>query len=203
MTELRWGLLILGLLALAGTYVYTRYKSTLEKKLAAHNPRREPAVSGTAEPEPSTPPESSVDTEPKKVITVRMMARDEPGFKAEQLILALRDAGLTHGQFGIFHRVEQEHGVAPEFSVASLVEPGSFDLTKVKTEHYPGVSIFMSLPAPRDGVAVFDDMLETSRALAKKMDGDLRDEHGSTLSVQRERYIREEVIQFEHQSLQS
>lgn len=30
------------------------------------------------------------------------------------------------------------------------------------------------------------------------MNGNLVDEHGSTLSVQRERYLREEVIVFQH-----
>jgi hypothetical protein len=30
------------------------------------------------------------------------------------------------------------------------------------------------------------------------LNGDLLDESGSTLSIQRERYLREEVIQFQH-----
>ena len=73
--------------------------------------------------------------------------------------------------------------------------------TKIKTETYPGVSIFMRLPGRRDGVEIFDDMLTTSRSLARELDGELLDEQGSSLSVQRERYLREEVIQFEHQTV--
>ncbi len=58
----------------------------------------------------------------------------------------------------------------------------------------------MVLPArDGDGVAVFDDMLQTARTLAQRMDGELLDELGSRLSVQRERYMREEVIDFERQ----
>ena len=84
------------------------------------------------------------------------------------------------------------------FSVASLVEPGSFDLTRLKTERFPGVSLFVALPGAGDGVAAFDDMLSTAHGLAIKLDGELLDEQGSRLSVQRERYLREEVIQFQH-----
>lgn len=164
--------------------------------------RRAPGLSGDAARADPEPLETELETEPRKVITVRMMAREQSGFQAEELILALREAGLRHGQFGIFHKLDDVDDL-PGFSVASLVEPGSFDLTRIKTDYYPGVSIFMSLPSSRDGVAVFDEMLATSRSLAKKMDGDLLDEHGSTLSIQRERYIREEVIQFEHQGPQS
>jgi FtsZ-interacting cell division protein ZipA len=41
-------------------------------------------------------------------------------------------------------------------------------------------------------------MVTTARALAVGLNGDLVDEQGSTLSIQRERYLREEVIQFQH-----
>ncbi|NND35557.1 MAG: cell division protein ZipA [Gammaproteobacteria bacterium] len=135
-----------------------------------------------------------------KLVAIRLMARNATGFPADKLILAMRELGLKHGEFGIFHRPCGEDEQYNAFSVASLVEPGSFDLTKIKTEKYPGVSIFMMLPAAHDGVEVFDDMLSTSRSLARELDGELLDEQGSSLSVQRERYLREEVIQFEHQA---
>ena len=86
----------------------------------------------------------------------------------------------------------------PVFSVASLTEPGSFDLSRVRNDFFPGVSLFMGLPGPVEGVAAFDLMVATARALAVGLNGDLVDEQGSTLSIQRERYLREEVIQFQH-----
>ena len=41
-------------------------------------------------------------------------------------------------------------------------------------------------------------MIAAARALSQSLDGELLDESGSTLSIQRERYLREEVIQFQH-----
>jgi len=218
--ELRWLLLVIGLLAVAGIYLYTRFKPRLDQGMRRMAERREPTLdeqapdsvtleeldssSGVlperkASPEPETQP---APTREPKVITVRLMAREKNGFAGDKLVLKMRDLGLQHGEFGIFHRVTDDADRSNEFSVASLVEPGSFDLTRIKSDAYPGVSIFMMLPAERrDGVEIFDDMMSASRSLASDLDGELLDEEGSSLSVQRERYLREEVIQYEHQEM--
>jgi cell division protein ZipA len=127
-----------------------------------------------------------------------MLSRGSAPFPGEDLVLALREAGLRHGRFGIFHFFPADADGTPIFSVASLTEPGSFDLTRLRTDEYQGVSLFLGLPGPIEGVAAFDAMVNAGRAIAKRLDGNLVDEHGSTLSVQRERYLREEVIQFQH-----
>ena len=41
-------------------------------------------------------------------------------------------------------------------------------------------------------------MMAAARALAPALNGELLDESGSTLSIQRERYMREEIVQYEH-----
>ena len=196
MAELRWLLLAVGIVVLALVFWLSRRESRgerlLPEKLLRSRERAEPEL----EPEQPTagevPPEHPLP-QVERVITVRLMAREQGGFAGEKLLLALRDAGLRHGRFGIFHF----HGDDEQelFSVASLVEPGSFDLARIRDSFYPGVSLFLVLPSPLDSVSVFDRMLSTARGLAGRLGGDLLDEHGSRLSVQRERYLREEVIQ--------
>jgi cell division protein ZipA len=213
--ELRWLLLVVGLFLVAGIYLYSRFKPQFDRSLAERAARREPtlakqpvaanppeltAVMQSEVPELTSAPEVPKPPETKpKIVAIRLMSRDTVGFPGEKLILTMRELGLQPGDFGIFHRHIDDERRHAEFSIASMVEPGSFDLTKLKTDSYRGVSIFMQLPGTRDGIDVFDDMLTTSRSLAKRLDGDLLDEQGSTLSIQRERYLREEVIQFEHQ----
>ena len=60
------------------------------------------------------------------------------------------------------------------------------------------ISLFLILPGPVEGAEAFDMMMTAARAVAQALNGELLDESGSTLSIQRERYMREEVIQFEH-----
>ena len=134
----------------------------------------------------------------QKIVTLRLVARGDDSFSGEQVVLALRGLGLRHGKFGIFHRVEGTDDESIVFSVASLVEPGTFDLTNIRQQELPGVSMFMVLPGPKDGAEAFDEMMETARALADSLDGELLDEAGSTMSVQRERFLREEIIQYQH-----
>jgi cell division protein ZipA len=225
--ELRWFLLLTGIALVGAIYIYTRFKSRIDRGLQATISRSEPSLNSvsveaaalpandhdtpvlvepevTAEPEPESEPDPNSAVaggiEPM-IVAVRLMARNREGFKGEKLILTMRELGLQHGSYGIFHRQPDDADSRADFSVASLLEPGAFDLTKVKTDLYPGVSIFMSLPGSKDGIEIFDDMLATSRSLAERLEGELFDEQGSSLSVQRERYLREEVIAFEHRGL--
>jgi FtsZ-interacting cell division protein ZipA len=59
----------------------------------------------------------------------------------------------------------------------------------------------MIIPGPVDGAEAFDLMMQAARALTQTMGAELLDESGSTLSIQRERYMREEIIQFQHSNL--
>lgn len=218
MAELRWLLLLIGIGIIAAVYIYTRYKSRITDQVRSLSFRREPNIGQVLTGDESLPldePDRDAELavsaksspaeapEPSKVVAVRLMSNNRKGFEAEQLILILRELGLRHGQFGIFHRLEDsedENSVAV-FSIASLVEPGSFDLTRIKTDRYPGISLFLTLPGPLAGVSAFDEMMDLARVLARRLDGYLLDEQGGTLSIQRERYLREEIIQFEHQEL--
>ena len=214
MAPFRWVLLLIGILVLALIFAYSRgWFGLVRSRLAASRQLRhkqDPVMEGEAlgdelpegdpgefaEPEPEPEPDLPKLSADSMVVTVRIMPQAGTQFPAEQLILALRAANLQHGQYGIFHCLDEHDATRVRYSVASLVEPGSFDLNKLKDSKYKGISIFMVLPAPEDGVALFDDMLQTARAVAKEVDGHLLDEQGGALSVQRERYMREEVIEF-------
>lgn len=136
----------------------------------------------------------------QKIVTLRIVARNSGAFSGDELVLSLRGIGMRHGRFGIFHRLEGTSDDDIVFSAASLVEPGSFDLTNIREQQIPGISLFMVLPGPIEGAKAFDLMMTAARELSKSLDAELLDETGSTLSIQRERYLREEIIQYEHSS---
>ncbi len=212
MDGLRWMLLILGVLVVVGVYFYSRREANKPKEEGGFE-RREPTLDGedgfdeAAEPllEPDDAPDDEAATDapaasdsPQKIVTLRLIAREGKPFPGDELILSLRGIGMRHGKFGIFHRIDGEDDDRTIFSAASLVEPGSFDLANIKEQEIPGISLFLVLPGPIDGVEAFDMMMEASRTLSQSLDADLLDESGSTLSIQRERYMREEIVQFEH-----
>jgi cell division protein ZipA len=215
MDGLRWLLLLFGLLVIAGVYFYSRREKSTPDSQPLPSARVEPTLR-TDDPQPvpdagdvsddSPLAEGSEDQAapvtaekmPQKIVTLRLVARDGGSFRGDELILSLRGIGMRHGKFGIFHRYDGSNEEETVFSAASLVEPGSFDLTNIKEQELPGISLFLILPGPLEAAEAFDMMMAAARAVAQALDGELLDESGSTLSIQRERYMREEVIQFEH-----
>jgi cell division protein ZipA len=211
MEGLRWLLLLFGLLVIAGVYVYSRRKSTSTVKDVLLPDRVSPSLDGDKLPDESAvdDDEPGLDDEidetdrfvpgaPQKIVTVRIVARDKKSFAGDELVLNMRGIGLRHGKFGIFHRYDGSDDSNAVFSAASLVEPGSFDLQNIQAQEIPGISLFLVLPGPIDSVKAFDLMMAAARTLTQSLQGELLDESGSTLSIQRERYLREEVIQFQH-----
>ncbi len=215
MDGLRWLLLLFGLLVIAGVYFYSRREKSSPETKPLSSGRVEPTLgSGRSKTQPNTndvsddsPGDDVADDQdapitaenlPQKIVTLRLVARDGGSFRGDELILSLRGIGMRHGKFGIFHRYDGNNEEDTIFSAASLVEPGSFDLTNIKEQELPGISLFLILPGPMEGAEAFDMMMSAARAVAQALNGELLDESGSTLSIQRERYMREEIIQFEH-----
>ena len=208
MDGLRWLLLLFGLLVVAGVYLYSRRQNSRDESDDDAAKRIAPTIGDEPDHESAETddlpeieaPDANLPSgdAPQKIVTLRIIARDGGIFRGDELILSLRGIGLRHGKFGIFHRTDGNDESRTIFSAASLVEPGSFDLANIKDQEIPGISLFMVLPGPIDGVEAFDMMMEAARALAQSMEAELLDESGSTLSIQRERYLREEVIQFQH-----
>ena len=216
MDGLRWLLLIFGALVIAGVYVYSRREKDESVGAPKAADRLEPTIdlkgvdlTRDSESDVADPPLSSDDDfqspvlneQPQKIVTLRLVARHKKSFMGDELILSLRGIGLRHGKFGIFHRYDGNDESRTIFSAASLVEPGSFDLANIKEQEIPGISLFLVLPGPVEGVDAFDLMMKAARALATSLDGELLDESGSNLSIQRERYLREEIIQYQHSHL--
>jgi len=209
--ELRWVLLGLGLLVILGILLFGQGIVRRSDSRGAEAKKKEPALEPQPEPkeEPrrqsrtafeaaGTPRKAPSRRSPEKVVALRLIPRGEPP-SGETTVLALRKAGLEHGLYGIFHRNSEATPQEPLFSVARLTEPGSFDLTRLAENEIPGLSIFLALPGAADPVDRFDAMMETARTLARELDAEILDEKGSSWSIQRERYLREELIQYRHQ----
>lgn len=215
MDGLRWLLLLFGVLVVAGVYFYSRFQRTktdeapapqesldrVEPSLGGEKHADDPTDEEAADSIAATEPDVEIGAPEQKIVTLRIVAKNQGAINGEDLALNLRGIGMRHGKFGIYHSYEGSDEDKVIFSAASLVEPGTFDLTTIREQEIPGISLFMVLPGPIDGAQSFDLMIAAARALTQSLDAELLDESGSTLSIQRERYLREEIIQFEHSIL--
>jgi len=165
----------------------------LERDEVAPKPEEEPA---------ETPPADAVERRTaeasrQRIVALRLVASGDR-WNGADLRAALEAEGLNYGPYSIFHR-EREDGKSL-FYVASMMEPGSFDVAHMDEQDFPGISLFGVVPGPLDAPATFDLVLSAGRSLAERLRGQLQDEQGSTLTAQRILNLREELVHFEHRN---
>jgi cell division protein ZipA len=161
--------------------------------------RREPTLTSTRTDSIPTlraePPTRVEPTLSAKILAIRVTAAAPARFDGAQLLAALRAEGLGFGRYDIFHCLHEDG--RPIYSVASLREPGTFDIEAMPTTYYPGIAMFAVLPGPVPAAEAFDEMIFSARALATHLSGSLTDERGAPLTTLRVGKLREEALEFE------
>jgi cell division protein ZipA len=138
--------------------------------------------------EPTEPaPRQSARTAPLGapfLIQISVVAEEEGYFVGQELREALDDLRLIYGDMGIYHRYDRDYRT-PLFSVASLVEPGSFPIKDMENFQCPGIALFFQPPQVDNPLGVFDDLIATCHALAYRLNGIEWDENRKPLTVEK------------------
>ena len=153
-----------------------------------------PAASAAAAPTlSSSEAPQSRRVERRKILSLRLAIAPQR-YEGAKLLESLLAESLQHGKYGIFHRLHADNIV---FSVASMVEPGTFDLEKMSETMYPGITMFTQLPGPVPGMHALNELIACARRLQANLGGTLQDERGVPLTVHRIERMRQEVREFE------
>lgn len=187
-----------GLVGHAASIVNALRSPSSEEKLSAQPPLAEkPSAPVAAEPRQA--PRSDLGRRPaqlpvERIVTLFVVAREGGHFNGSDLVVAAEKAGLEFGDMGIYHRlVDGKRELGPIFSVANMLKPGNFDLARLDTLQTPGVSFFMTLPAPLPALDAWDAMLPTAQRLAELLDGQVLDEERNALGRQGIAHIRDQL----------
>ena len=108
---------------------------------------------------------------------------------------ALELHGLAFGRYQVFHRRHIDGRSL--FCVASLIEPGTFDVAVMAEQEFRGVTLFAVLPGPIAPLEMLDELLRTARGLAEELSGMVQDTKGMPLSPSRAAVLREDVARFQ------
>ena len=154
----------------------------------------------TLVPEPidrstAPPAQAANSSEQQKIVSVRVCAAGETRWSGAALLSALEIHGLAYGRYQVFHRRHVDGRSL--FCVASLVEPGTFDVAGMAAEEFRGVTLFAVLPGPVEPLLTFDELLVAARGLAQELSGMVQDSKGIPLSPQRAAAMRDEVAHFQ------
>lgn len=134
-----------------------------------------------------------LDEVERKLVVLHLVAGDGE-FSGPAIEKACLSAHLRLGEMSIYHFHDGASGKVL-FSIANMVEPGSFPIDDTEQFTTPGLTLFTQLPGPRDGLQIFEAMLQTGRRLASLLQGELQDERHNKLTAQMERHIVETVVE--------
>jgi cell division protein ZipA len=134
-------------------------------------------------------------SEQQKIVSIRVCAPGEVRWPGTALLAALESHGLAYGRYQVFHRKHIDGRSL--FCVASLVEPGSFDVAHMATDEFRGVTLFAVLPGPVEPLLTVDELLSAARGLAQDLSGMVQDAKGVPLSPQRAAALRDDVARFQ------
>jgi cell division protein ZipA len=136
-------------------------------------------------------------SERRKILALRLAASPHR-MEGSRLLEVFGAENLQHGKYGIYHRLHDD-GVSI-FSVASMVEPGTFEPEKMAQTQYSGITMFAQLPGPVPGMHALNELVACARRLHQFLGGTLQDDRGVPLTVHRIERMRQEVREFERPS---
>ena len=123
------------------------------------------------------------NTQPEEVLVIHLMASKGEKVAGQQLLDAVLSAGLRYGAMKIFHRHLSDDGSGPVlFSMANLVNPGTFDLNTMGDLEVPGVTLFMALDDIEDPVDALNIMIEAVDSIVGDLKLNVMDESRSSMT---------------------
>src|SRR5690606_5535519 len=130
----------------------------------------------------------------EQLFVLKVLPRDPAGFDGNAVLQILLACDLRYGNMNIFHRQEESRGRGPvQFSVARLLEPGTFDLEAMPGQHLPGLCFIMTLPGAANPLKAFNYMVETAQCIVKNLGGELLDEAHSAVTLQTLEHARQRI----------
>jgi cell division protein ZipA len=167
-----------------------------------------PAIQPDTAPPPSPPPPapagassaappSANAADLQRIVTIRVCAVGETRWSGSQLMAALDTHGLAFGRYQVFHRKHTDGRSL--FCVASLIEPGTFDVAEMPEQEFRGITLFAVLPGPVEPMETMNELFGTARGLAEELSGMVQDGTGMPLSPQRAAALREDIARFQAQ----
>jgi len=136
-----------------------------------------------------------------EVLAVSIVMPEGFAISGAALLPSLLTLGLRFGEMDIFHRHEDNAGNGKvTFSLANMMNPGTFDLDELETFTTRGLTLFMTLPNAGDAFEVFEQMLGAAKQISVEFGAQLLDDKRSVMTKQTEQHYKGKIREFERKN---
>ena len=136
--------------------------------------------------------EEAAPTLPNDIVVLYILAKPNKQLIGSQVNSSAQAMGLSFGEMNIFHYRKDNRNV---FSLANMLEPGSFDATTIHDLKTTGLTVFMQIQGD-DPLDDLTEMLQRSYQLAGLLDARLCNHRREPLTEQDAENYRTQVSTF-------
>ena len=130
------------------------------------------------------------NTDLENIIALNIFS-DDRELEGQQLLETVVDNGMVFGDMEIFHKFDSQDKII--YSLASAVEPGTFNISQISEFSTPGITMFMRIDGISDSEKNFEDMLDLAERISSEFDAQIYDETRSVLTRQTVEHIRQKI----------
>ena len=173
-------------------------REQIELNFAANAKSTElPTMSTTEEKQTEQANAESSNVQPE-VLALSVVMRNNQIMQGASLLPMLLTLGLKYGEMNIFHRHQDNAGNGPvTFSLANMMNPGSFDLDTMETYATQGVTLFMMLPNAGNAFDVYQQMLSAAKQISEEFNAQILDDKRNVMTKQTEQHYESRIRSFE------
>jgi cell division protein ZipA len=195
MDELRIILLVIGIAVIAGIYAWGHFQDRLSmpgKRRMPRSARKQPdddapdealieqelarMQQAMSDEPPDAPQQQPAGDDIESLLVISVVSGSGQPFSGDALARAFSNNQLFYGDKAIYHRHIRLGGEdVSVFGVANMFKPGDFGDGDLNGFETAGITLFLELPAPIDGLEAFDDFVQTAERLAVELGGQLQD----------------------------
>ncbi|QBY06259.1 cell division protein ZipA [Thalassotalea sp. HSM 43] len=137
----------------------------------------------------------------QEVLALSVVMPEQQAISGAALLPCFLTLGLKFGEMNIFHRHQDNAGNGKiTFSVANMVNPGTFDLDNIEQFSTRGITMFMTLPNANDPQKVFKQMLSAAKQIADEFGGQVLDGQRSVMTRQTEQHYMSKIREFDRRA---